>query len=240
MKSADRGGFSRRISAAAARTARAPGGSTAPSPDRLARRFHEFPTPSKPARTRESLASGPSGRLPDGGHQASSSPNPVAAARSLRSSSLTALAPRSRSSNSYDGFQGRFHLLLHLRVCQRGSPRQARRPGASRPAPLPARSRAHRTPFSCSGQSFFFAAEQASHEKSGATTLPRGKRARLDAPDRANRLSHRPRTNRADLNPRRALPTRRSPMPCSTRASPRTPTPRCVQPAVLCHSRFSR
>ena len=156
MKSADRGGFSRRISAAAARTARAPGGSTAPSPDRLARRFHEFPTPSKPARTRESLASGPSGRLPDGGHQASSSPNPVAAARCLRSSSLTALTPRSRSSNSYDGFQGRFHLLLHLRVCQRGSPRQARRPGASRPAPLPARSRAHRTPFSCSGQSFFF------------------------------------------------------------------------------------
>ena len=31
---------------------------------------------------------------------------------------------------SADGFQGRFHFLLHLRVCQRGSPRQARGPGA--------------------------------------------------------------------------------------------------------------
>ena len=43
-------------------------------------------------------------------------------------------APVPASSNSYDGFQGRFHLLLHLRVRQRGSPRQARGPGARRAA----------------------------------------------------------------------------------------------------------
>ena len=42
-------GFSQRISAAAARTAGAPEGSTASSPDRLARRFHETPEPSKSA-----------------------------------------------------------------------------------------------------------------------------------------------------------------------------------------------
>ena len=46
-------------------------------------------------------------------------------------------APVPASSNSYDGFQGRFHLLLHLRVCQRGSPRQARGPGTPRVAPSP-------------------------------------------------------------------------------------------------------
>ena len=87
-------------------------------------------------------------------------------ARRLRSSSLTSLAPPSRPSDSYDGFQGRFHLLLHLRVCQRGSPRQARRPGASPHAPLPASSRAHRTPSPAaeSGE-LFFSAEQASGRK---------------------------------------------------------------------------
>jgi hypothetical protein len=38
--------------------------------------------------------------------------------------------PSDSTEPSADGFQGRFHFLLHLRVCQRGSPRQARGPGA--------------------------------------------------------------------------------------------------------------
>lgn len=216
----DRDGFSQRISAAAARTARAPGGSTAPSPDRLARRFHEFPTPSKPARTRASLASGPVGRLPDGGHQASSSPNPVAAARSLRSSSLTALAPRSRSSNSYDGFQGRFHLLLHLRVCQRGSPRQARRPGASRPAPLPARSRAHRTPSPAAEGAFFFPPPNRPPTKNLGPRRSRAENARDSTPQIA-RTDFPIDRERTELTLIPLAPSRRADLRCRARRVPR-------------------
>lgn len=43
---------------------------------------------------------------------------------------LTAATPSPPSLPQHHGVQGRFHLLLHLRVRQRGSPRQARGPGA--------------------------------------------------------------------------------------------------------------
>ena len=69
---------------------------------------------------------------------ASPEPNPVVAEAPVSiAASLTVTPPLPASSRSYDGFQGRFHLLLHLRVCQRGSPRQARGPGTPRVAPSP-------------------------------------------------------------------------------------------------------
>ena len=129
-------------------------------------------------------------------------------------------APVPASSNSYDGFQGRFHLLLHLRVCQRGSPRQARGPGTFRVAPSPGASPTAVSPADRAKE--FFSAEPASDGNLGL---------RSPRPETATtthiRRIRRPFRTRSDLATTPHPPHRRSPMPCSTRASPRTPTPRC-------------
>ena len=64
-------------------------------------------------------------------------PRPIARVFSRRERSawkrrgeLTAASPSLPYLPQHHGVQGRFHLLLHLRVRQRGSPRQARGPGA--------------------------------------------------------------------------------------------------------------
>ena len=133
-----------------------------------------------------------------------------------RRGELTAANPSIPSLPQHHGVQGRFHLLLHLRVRQRGSPRQARGPGA-RPIDgllMSLATRAHRP-----------LCRRSLVPSSGDAATPRpSNRPSSDGPTSSL-----------------VLPSHyRSPMPCSTRASPRTPTPRCVQPAVLCHSRFSR
>lgn len=156
------------------------------------------------------------------------------AAHLLRSSSLTALAPLSHSFDSYDGFQGRFHLLLHLRVCQRGSPRQARRPGAWRHAPLPARSRAHRTP-SPAGEK----ARLSPPKKPEATTLPPGKRARRDASTARTDFSIERERTELTLTP--PAPSRRADLRCRARRVPRRGSR--LQGAFsrpFCEGRFSR
>ena len=120
-----------------------------------------------------------------------------------------------------DGYQGRFYLLLHLRVCQRGSPRQARGPGTPRVAPSPGASPTAVSPADRAKE--FFSAEPASDGNLGLRS-PRPETATTTHVRRIQR----PFRTRSDLAPTPRPPHRRSPMPSSTRASPRTPTPRCV------------
>ena len=122
-----------------------------------------------------------------------------------RRGELTAANPSLPSLPQHHGVQGRFHLLLHLRVRQRGSPRQARGPGA-RPIDgllMSLATRAHRP-----------LCRRSLDPSSGDAATPRpSNRPSSDGPTSSL-----------------VLPSHyRSPMPCSTRASPRTPTPRCAR-----------
>ena len=86
-------------------------------------------------------------------------------------------------------------------------------PPRFRPAPAPTARRLLQR------KELFFSAEQASHEKSGATTLPRGKRARLDATIARTDfpIDH----GRTELTFIPAAPSRRADLRCRARRVPR-------------------
>ena len=120
-------------------------------------------------------------------------------------------APSDSTEPSADGFQGRFHFLLHLRVCQRGHPDKL----ADQ-----VRDRA----FVDLGVSFnadrrFFARRDRENE-------PRRRRSASRPPRSSRRVSDAPLTRHPPT------PSHRSPTVSSMPASPRIPTPRCVSGRV--------
>ena len=149
-------------------------------------------------------------------------PNPVAAEAPVSiAASLTVTPPRSR-------------IITQLRWLPRTVPPSSSPPSLStRVTPTSSRTRyAPRRPVSgrtsptavspADRAKEFFSAEPASDGNLGL---------RSPRPETATtthiRRIQRPFRTRSDLAPTPRRPHRRSPMPCSTRASPRTPTPRC-------------
>eukprot|EP00982_Pelagococcus_subviridis_P010409 30993-Pelagococcus_subviridis.AAC.13 len=130
--------------------------------------------------------------------------------------------PRPPPRSSDNGVQGRFHLLLHLRVRQRGSPRQARGPGARRAAidrrDTFVRSLAHSWQAGRAGGARLLRGWDDSLSSSSSSSSP------PSASSSSHIDTHLPSpTNTPSTHPSIMI---RSPMASSTRASRRTPTPR--------------